>query len=114
MSVVDQGEEKLTSMNQFSQYITSESHASSWQKPVSSVNGGIGYTTYMPLSDITNTRNFVKNDAVIFSINIRNMQGQEGSSSRSTFVVDSSASAGGGQSHHQGESEHEQQEINVN
>jgi len=112
MSVVDQGEEKLTSMNQFSQFITSDSRPDYWSQPDSSMNGGIGYTKFITLSDVMNTRNFVKNDAVIFSINVRNMQ-VSADKTRSNFALSSDSVPMGGPSHHE-EGVHREINININ
>jgi len=106
ISVIDQGPEKVRSMSQFSQYITTDEDI--WDQPTSELGTGWGWSSYMPHSDLLNTRDFVKNDAVIFSINVRNMQG-EGASSRDYFMSKKSREAVASSNHH-GHSEPEQPE----
>jgi len=97
ISLIDQGPEKVRSMSQFSQYITTDEDI--WDKPTSETGTGWGWSRFMPLSDILNTRDFVKNDAVIISINIRNMQG-EGASSKGYFMPKKSRDAIVTSNHH--------------
>ncbi|CAK8678189.1 unnamed protein product [Clavelina lepadiformis] len=73
MMVVDQGPDALTRMSQYSNYLTDENGGSVWDQPTTEVSSSWGYASFMPLSDILNTRNFVKNDAVMISINVRDM-----------------------------------------
>merc|ERR1739838_1301956 len=106
MSVVDQGPDKLTSMTQFSQYMTSDKY-DVYDKPTAARNGAIGYSTYMKMSDIMETLEFVKNDAIIISVNIRNMQSVAAKNARVlTDDVDDAEEpdkhGGGGGGHHGG------------
>jgi hypothetical protein len=71
LQVEDQNPDVQVRMNQFSQFMTSDDN-DIWDKPDGSFSAW-GYSSFMPLSDIENTRNFLKNDAIVISINVRDM-----------------------------------------
>nr|XP_002128075.1 meprin A subunit alpha-like [Ciona intestinalis] len=73
MTVVDQGPDALTRMSEYANYITSAAGAPNFDRPLTEVNSGWGYSNFMKLSDVMNTRDFLKNDAIVISINVRDM-----------------------------------------
>ncbi|XP_078488569.1 meprin A subunit alpha-like [Ciona intestinalis] len=77
IGVVDQGPDALTRMNQFFTLLTNSDGDPNFDKPTTEVNGGWGYNNFMTLSDVMNTRDFLKNDAIVISINVRDMNGYQ-------------------------------------
>jgi len=72
LQVEDQDPDVLMRMSQYSQLFTSPGN-DAWDQPEPDVYSGYGYRSFMKISDITSTRSFWKNDAVVFSVNIRDM-----------------------------------------
>merc|ERR1712168_672081 len=72
----DQDPDVVVRMNQFSQYLTEADNGDGhvWDRPVEGVEfSQYGFGTFMLVSDIVDTKHFLKNDAVVISVQIRDM-----------------------------------------
>uniref|UniRef100_H2YCS2 MAM domain-containing protein n=1 Tax=Ciona savignyi TaxID=51511 RepID=H2YCS2_CIOSA len=71
-TVVDQGPDTLTRMSQANSILSSAS-GGSWDKPTSTRNSGYGFSSFMSVSDIQNTRHFIKHDQLMISMQVTDM-----------------------------------------
>nr|XP_002123301.1 meprin A subunit alpha-like isoform X1 [Ciona intestinalis] len=71
-SIVDQGPDALTRMTQANSILSSSS-GGSWDKPTSTRNSGYGFSSFMSVSDIQNTRHFLKHDQLMVSMQVTDM-----------------------------------------
>lgn len=72
LQVEDQDPDVLLRMSQYSQLMTTADN-DAWDQPTPGLLSGYGYRNFMKISDLTSTRSFWKNDAVVFSVNVRDM-----------------------------------------
>merc|ERR1712136_734246 len=76
IQVEDQGSDVKIRMNQFSQYLTEldQGDGTLWDKPV---EGGefkqLGFSSLIRITDLFDTKDFLKNDAMVLSVQIRDM-----------------------------------------
>jgi len=74
LQMEDQNSNVLLRMSQFIQYI-SDDNEEVWGRPEPGEDGlSYGYFAFMKIEDIMKTRDFLKNDAIVISVNIRDMR----------------------------------------